>query len=194
MSQPGWHPDPEGSGQLRWWDGQQWTSAVQPTPVAPTPPVAPEKTPQTPEQKRRNYIAAGVAAAVIVAFVGYSAWNDTRSDEPETRAASTTEPESTTVAPTTTVRPRPVAPSTALTAGIAEIACEKAIAQELKAPSTADFPDTNSRSTTGGSFDVRGVVDSENSFGGTVRSYFGCTVAPAGYDQHRVTINELTTS
>ncbi|WP_082897723.1 DUF2510 domain-containing protein [Rhodococcus sp. EPR-157] len=24
----GWHPDPEGSGQLWWWDGQQWTSEV----------------------------------------------------------------------------------------------------------------------------------------------------------------------
>ncbi|WP_186626851.1 DUF2510 domain-containing protein [Rhodococcus sp. BP22] len=89
MAQPGWHSDPEGSGQLRWWDGRQWTSAVQRIPVAPTPPDAPKKTPQTPEQKRRNYIAAGVVAAVIVAFVGYTAWNDTRSDDSHMQAAST---------------------------------------------------------------------------------------------------------
>lgn len=26
---PGWHLDPEGSGRLRWWDGQQWTDRLQ---------------------------------------------------------------------------------------------------------------------------------------------------------------------
>ncbi len=39
--QPGWHPDPEGKPQLRWWDGQQWTAATQPLPAHPgtvTPP------------------------------------------------------------------------------------------------------------------------------------------------------------
>ncbi|UYP17180.1 DUF2510 domain-containing protein [Rhodococcus sp. Z13] len=30
---PGWHPDPEGLPQLRWWDGNQWTSATQPYPA-----------------------------------------------------------------------------------------------------------------------------------------------------------------
>ncbi|ORI15795.1 hypothetical protein BJI47_01410 [Rhodococcus sp. 1168] len=90
------------------------------------------------------------------------------------------------------MRARPVTPSTALTGGIAEIACENAIEDQLKAPSTADFPDTNSKRISGGAFDVRGIVDSENAFGGTVRNYFGCTVAPAGYDKHRVTVNELT--
>jgi Protein of unknown function (DUF2510) len=27
---PGWYPDPQGSGQQRWWDGTQWTSQFQP--------------------------------------------------------------------------------------------------------------------------------------------------------------------
>ena len=30
MSQPGWYPDPAGSGRLRRWDGRQWTNDVRP--------------------------------------------------------------------------------------------------------------------------------------------------------------------
>lgn len=45
-TQGGWHPDPYGRHQLRWWDGQQWTSQVsdqgvvrdENAPVQPTPP------------------------------------------------------------------------------------------------------------------------------------------------------------
>jgi hypothetical protein len=37
LSQPGWYPDPKGSGSLRWWNGQHWTEHLDPEP----PPVAP---------------------------------------------------------------------------------------------------------------------------------------------------------
>ena len=46
MSAPGWHPDPGGLWEYRWWDGTAWASAVQtgnqsgeePYPVTVTPP------------------------------------------------------------------------------------------------------------------------------------------------------------
>ena len=38
MSNPvqGWYADPAGTGQLRWWDGAQWTDLFQAAPAANT--------------------------------------------------------------------------------------------------------------------------------------------------------------
>jgi Protein of unknown function (DUF2510) len=46
---PGWHPDPQDpSGSLRWWDGTQWTSYVQP--VSP-----PSYSPSSPGQETPTF-------------------------------------------------------------------------------------------------------------------------------------------
>ncbi len=55
---PGWFPDPDGGGGLRYWDGTQWTD--QRAPAAPAAPVA---------KKRRGRGCLTVIGAVVVLFV-----------------------------------------------------------------------------------------------------------------------------
>ncbi|MDU0478352.1 hypothetical protein QVA66_03750 [Staphylococcus chromogenes] len=52
----------------------------------------------------------------------------------------------------------------------------------LKSPSTAKFPSKRNWKFTpiDGGYKVTAYVDSQNSFGATVRSDFGCTVTKAG--------------
>ena len=57
MSQPpaAWHPDPENPAQLRWWDGNQWTSATAPVPSTnANPPETVGATGRPAPAKRRN--------------------------------------------------------------------------------------------------------------------------------------------
>lgn len=60
---PGWFPDPEGMpNQLRWWDGQQWTSATQLTPQAPQS--------LDPQTKKRNRTFLLAALGIVILVVG----------------------------------------------------------------------------------------------------------------------------
>lgn len=62
---PGWYPDPYGGHQLRWWDGQQWS-----TWTAPMPAPEPDRSPW----RWLPWVIVGVI--VVVGFVVYVAWHD----------------------------------------------------------------------------------------------------------------------
>lgn len=52
---PGWYPDQSGAEQLRWWDGQQWSTEVRPLVVDMVPDFAsvrsaPSRLAPTPER------------------------------------------------------------------------------------------------------------------------------------------------
>lgn len=55
----GWYQDPAGSGQLRWWDGQQWTDHLRPVPTADTPGGP------TPARRRRRPLVAGIMILLV---------------------------------------------------------------------------------------------------------------------------------
>jgi hypothetical protein len=64
----------------------------------------------------------------------------------------------------------------------AEQQCQARVELRLKSPSTADFGASSTRElgSTGARWEVTGVVDAENSFGGTVRLSYKCDMS---YDE-----------
>lgn len=101
----GWHPDPEGSAQLRWWDGQQWTSAVQPYPASPTLPEPMPELPAVPgsgQTNRKKWPWIAGAAAVLVVVAGAFGSLGRSSDEASSAQAETTQSSATETTPATT--------------------------------------------------------------------------------------------
>lgn len=82
-SQPGWYPDPQNPTIVRYWDGQQWTSATRPNSLAaPTPPTGttPERKTSSGAQILRSL--GGLAVVVIaVAIVSNLIDNNYKTDE-----------------------------------------------------------------------------------------------------------------
>ena len=85
MSNPvqGWYADPAGTGQLRWWDGAQWTDRFQAAPAANAAQAVPQPanttaqfTPvaQAPATKATGgqIALAVIASLLVVLFLGSS--------------------------------------------------------------------------------------------------------------------------
>ena len=62
----------------------------------------------------------------------------------------------------------------------AQHACEQFTSDRLKAPSTAQFTGVTASKTGDKTYRVTGGVDSQNSFGATVRTEFSCQVKHEG--------------
>lgn len=63
MSAPGWYPDPAGSGQQRYFDGANWTTAYAPVAAAPPPP-------PPARAERRFTIHYGFALLAVFSLIG----------------------------------------------------------------------------------------------------------------------------
>jgi hypothetical protein len=86
----GWYPDPRSWAHLRWWDGRQWTDAVQPAMSAAGPSVG-----QVPARSHPGRVALIVIAAVLgLALLGVGAWGFGRvaGDPVSPRAAGASAP------------------------------------------------------------------------------------------------------
>jgi hypothetical protein len=71
------------------------------------------------------------------------------------------------------------------------VVCQQQMDEMLKAPATAEYPSRSEVSIrkSGGTYTVRGWVDSQNGFGALVRTDFICTAISTGGDNYRVTVS-----
>ena len=78
------------------------------------------------------------------------------------------------------------------TASEARDKCHEWVADKLKSPSTAEFEKdseyTSEKEMDGTVWRIRGHVDSQNDFGGTVRSEWSCTVKPREDDSPLISV------
>ncbi|WP_176611714.1 DUF2510 domain-containing protein [Actinomadura sp. WMMB 499] len=75
MSQPGWYPDPYGTGSLRWWDGRNWSDRLNPEPAVPARAPLPQRRPSGPAHAaahaERSWQAAPAEQALDIAVHGH---------------------------------------------------------------------------------------------------------------------------
>lgn len=127
---PGWHPDPEGHKLLRYWDGQQWTSATQPMPT-PQPTELPPETPEAAKKRKQQLIGISVVIAAVAAIAIFQKIDFGKDDTPAVASKSTTSESTQTTMRTTTSQP----PTT--TRSAAEVSASAAAATSARAASEA---------------------------------------------------------
>lgn len=159
MSSQGGAPSPgwyiNPEGKKQWWDGDKWG------PLETTASKAASSPPSSEPAKKPGFML-GCLLPLLLLLAGVIAFQliFNGPDAVDRRAE----------------RDAPV---------LAQIACERAVKEQLKAPSSAKFVNMESQGA-GGSFAVTGQVDAENSFGAMIRTSFSCTVEVQG-ENARVT-------
>ncbi len=184
----GWYPDQSDASKEVYWDGSTWTNARRPKEQlvpATEPAAAPKKrkilvdAPVTSARQAGPEPAKGAKLWVgIIAFIAFIAfisivWSNGDSGSP---------------APDV-----PAAP-------VADIGdeyeawdvCQQNVDKRLKAPATAGYPMRSEFDIirAGETYRMRAWVDSENSFGAQIRTYFTCEVThtTGDYYETRVTM------
>jgi hypothetical protein len=132
----GWHPDPQNPGQLRYWDGNQWTEHRAPGSQQPaTPLTLNPKPPASPSSKRTIWLALG-GVALLVGGCAIGAAAAGSGDDGGTNSASSTS----TV--TVTAKPSESAAAT-ITATVTAAPTDEASAKESSSESADDVPASN---------------------------------------------------
>ena len=70
------------------------------------------------------------------------------------------------------------------TTGMAQVTCEQAVTNGLKAPSTAKFGGEAAIQNSPTDFSVTGYVDAQNSFGAMIRTYWTCDYSNGNASAH----------
>ncbi|WP_199711197.1 DUF2510 domain-containing protein [Tessaracoccus antarcticus] len=77
MAQPGWYPDPSGSGTPRYWDGAAWSSVTPPSTTPDTGNGGPRRAPVT------GIIAGLLSILLVVAVLVWQPWRTDAWGSPE---------------------------------------------------------------------------------------------------------------
>lgn len=172
---PGWYPDMADSrGLERYWNGSEWESrfrkkgSTEELTERPRNGSAPSRSSNS---KPSNGKAATVGLVVIAGIIWLVASSCSGGSDEESgggaRQAGSTAQGVATQSPGDLIGTRKLVEQT----------CREAVENRLKSPSSAEFSDVQARQddSAGTRWTVTGKVDSENSFGASIRNTFTCT-------------------
>ncbi|WP_418346216.1 DUF2510 domain-containing protein [Rhodococcus pyridinivorans] len=170
---PGWYPDMSDSrGLERYWNGSAWEdrfrrkgSLDELTSRPPKETTARRPLPQKPPPSGK---ATVITLVVIVALIGFMAASCLGGgDEDQTRPSDSTSEQGSTQSSSDLIGTRKLVEQT----------CRDAVKNRLKSPSSAEFSgiETTQENDAGTKWTVEGSVDSENTFGASIRNTFTCS-------------------